>query len=36
MTTNQVLYLSRADVEKVALDMSTIISLLEKAFKEKG
>jgi ornithine cyclodeaminase/alanine dehydrogenase len=30
------LYLSRADVEAVALDMQTIISLLETAFAEKG
>src|SRR5512135_1090378 len=36
MTTQQLLYLSRADVESVALDMSTIIQLLEAAFKEKG
>lgn len=32
----EVLYLSRADVEKVALDMATIITLLERAFVEKG
>jgi ornithine cyclodeaminase/alanine dehydrogenase len=31
-----ILYLSRSDVEKVALDMATIIGLLEKAFLEKG
>lgn len=30
------LYLSRADVERLALDMHTIIALLEKAFLEKG
>ena len=30
------LYLSRADVERVALDMATIIALLEAAFREKG
>jgi ornithine cyclodeaminase/alanine dehydrogenase len=36
MIEQQLLYLSRADVEAVALDMATIISLLEKAFKEKG
>ncbi|HEY4689403.1 MAG TPA: hypothetical protein VIK33_08835 [Anaerolineae bacterium] len=30
------LYLSRADVERVALDMRAIIDLLEAAFKEKG
>jgi len=32
----QILYLTRADVESVALDMRTIIGLLEAAFKEKG
>lgn len=36
MTDLQLLYLSRADVEAVALDMPTIISLLEKAFLEKS
>jgi ornithine cyclodeaminase/alanine dehydrogenase len=36
MPSGQILYLSRADVEAVALDMPTIINLLEKAFKEKG
>jgi len=36
MTTQQLLYLSRADVESVALDMPTIIRLLETAFLEKG
>lgn len=30
------LYLSRVDVEKVGLDMSTVIDLLEQAFREKG
>ncbi len=36
MSQEQLLYLSRADVESVALDMPTIIELLEAAFKEKG
>lgn len=36
MAEQRILYLSRADVEKVALDMPTIIKLLEEAFKEKG
>lgn len=36
MAVQEVLYLSRADVEKVALDMPTIIRLLEEAFREKG
>jgi ornithine cyclodeaminase/alanine dehydrogenase len=36
MDGKQLLYLSRADVESVALDMRTIIDLLEVAFKEKG
>jgi ornithine cyclodeaminase/alanine dehydrogenase-like protein (mu-crystallin family) len=36
MTSQQLLYLSRADVESVALDMPTIINSLEAAFKEKG
>jgi ornithine cyclodeaminase/alanine dehydrogenase-like protein (mu-crystallin family) len=36
MTTQQVLYLSQADVAKVNLDMATVISLLEVAFREKG
>ena len=36
MTSQQLLYLSHADVESVALDMPTIIRLLEAAFKEKG
>lgn len=34
--TPTLLYLSRADVEAVALDMATIIALLEAAFREKG
>jgi ornithine cyclodeaminase/alanine dehydrogenase-like protein (mu-crystallin family) len=36
MTDNQFLYLSRADVIKVNLDMVTVINLLEAAFHEKG
>jgi len=36
MASQQLLYLSRADVESVALDMPTIINLLETAFREKG
>jgi ornithine cyclodeaminase/alanine dehydrogenase len=36
MDGKQLLYLSQADVESVALDMRTIIDLLEVAFKEKG
>jgi len=36
MSENQFLYLSRADVEKTALDMPTILHLLEEAFREKG
>lgn len=32
----KLLYLSRADVEKTALDMPTILRLLEEAFGEKG
>jgi len=36
MQSHQLLYLSRADVEKVALDVTKIIELLEKAFREKG
>jgi ornithine cyclodeaminase/alanine dehydrogenase len=36
MTENKILYLSRADVEKTALDMPTILKLLEEAFGEKG
>jgi hypothetical protein len=33
---SKLLYLSRADVEQVALDMHTTIELLEAAFREKG
>ncbi len=36
MKTDGLLYLSRSDVEKAALDMPTIIALLEGAFREKG
>jgi ornithine cyclodeaminase/alanine dehydrogenase len=36
MASNELLYLSRADVEKVNLNMQTIIHLLEQAFMEKG
>jgi len=36
MQAEELLYLSRADVEQVGLDMLTIINLLEQAFKEKG
>jgi ornithine cyclodeaminase/alanine dehydrogenase-like protein (mu-crystallin family) len=36
MTGQKILYLSRADVEKVNLPMKEIIDLLEKAFLEKG
>ena len=36
MAEQQLLYLSRADVEAVALDMKTILKLLEEAFREKG
>src|SRR5512146_1787193 len=36
MATDELLYLSRADVEKVNLDMAAIIKLLEQAFLEKG
>jgi ornithine cyclodeaminase/alanine dehydrogenase-like protein (mu-crystallin family) len=36
MTSDRFLYLSRADVEGVGLEMRTIIDLLEQAFKEKG
>jgi ornithine cyclodeaminase/alanine dehydrogenase-like protein (mu-crystallin family) len=36
MAEHQLLYLSRADVEAVALDMKTIIELLERAFVDKG
>ncbi len=36
MTSRRFLYLSRADVEAVGLDMRTVIGLLETAFREKG
>ncbi len=36
MSDQRILYLSRADVESVALDMPTIIDLLATAFQEKG
>jgi ornithine cyclodeaminase/alanine dehydrogenase len=36
MSSPGLLYLSRADVERVGLDLSTIIGLLETAFREKG
>ena len=36
MNSSQLLYLSRADVEDVNLDMPTIIRLLEEMFSEKG
>ena len=36
MSSQELLYLSRADVASVALDLPTIIHLLEAAFKEKG
>jgi ornithine cyclodeaminase/alanine dehydrogenase len=36
MAFQQLLYLSRADVESVALDMPTLIGLLEAVFREKG
>jgi ornithine cyclodeaminase/alanine dehydrogenase-like protein (mu-crystallin family) len=36
MSAEKLLYLSRADVEEVALDMGSIIGLLEAAFREKG
>src|SRR5512136_2304069 len=36
MSNQQVLYLSQADVTRVNLDMATVISLLETAFREKG
>ena len=36
MIEQQLLYLSRADVEAVSLDMPTIIRSLEEAFREKG
>ncbi len=36
MSGERFLYLSRADVEAVALDVRTILDLLERAFREKG
>ena len=36
MESNELLYLSRADVEAAQLDMAAIIRLLEQAFMEKG
>ena len=36
MREGEILYLSRADVEAVALDMPAMIELLETAFREKG
>jgi ornithine cyclodeaminase/alanine dehydrogenase-like protein (mu-crystallin family) len=36
MADDRLLYLSRADVEAVNLDMATVIKLLKEAFKEKG
>ena len=36
MAENRLLYLSRADVARVRLEMPTIIKLLEEAFREKG
>ena len=36
MTNHQILYLSQADVTMVNLDMATVITLLETAFREKG
>jgi len=36
MADQRLLYLSRTDVERVALDMPTIIGLLDTAFREKG
>ncbi len=36
MATNQLLYISRSEVDRIALDMPTIIGLLEDAFREKG
>lgn len=36
MSTFPLLYLSRADIERVNLDMGTIIQLVEAAFREKG
>lgn len=36
MSDQQILYLSRADIETVNLPMKEVIELLEKAFREKG
>jgi ornithine cyclodeaminase/alanine dehydrogenase-like protein (mu-crystallin family) len=36
MSEQKLLYLSRADVEAINLEMAAIIDLLERAFKEKG
>ncbi len=36
MELEPILYLSRADVAGLGLDMPTVIGLLEKAFKEKA
>ncbi|MFZ5809172.1 MAG: ornithine cyclodeaminase family protein [Chloroflexota bacterium] len=36
MTDLKLLYLSRQDVEKVALDINSIIQLVEEAFRQKG
>ena len=36
MDVSKILYLSRAEVEAVALEMRTVIDLLERAFREKG
>jgi ornithine cyclodeaminase/alanine dehydrogenase-like protein (mu-crystallin family) len=36
MSDDKILYLSRADVEAVNLDMATIIDLLQQAFMDKG
>jgi ornithine cyclodeaminase/alanine dehydrogenase-like protein (mu-crystallin family) len=36
MNTQQMLYLSLADVEQVGLEMATVIDLLEQAFQDKG
>ena len=36
MGTHRLLYLSRADVERIGLDMATIIQLLDAAFREKA
>lgn len=36
MSTNEILYLSRADLEALSFSMVEVISIVEKAFKEKG